>query len=103
MGSRFRMIVNEIDVMQPEKPLPKLPVARAIWEPKPSLAVAAAAWIYAGGAHHTGFSQALTSSHLEDFAGMAGIEYLCIDGDTRLRDFRNELRWNEAAYRLNCH
>jgi len=103
MGNRFRMIVNEIDVTQPEKPLPKLPVARAIWEPRPNLAVAAAAWIYAGGAHHTGFSQALTSSHLEDFAGMAGIEYLCIDGDTRLRDFRNELRWNEAAYRLNCH
>jgi L-arabinose isomerase len=103
MGSRFRMIVNEIDVTQPEKPLPKLPVARAIWEPKPNLAIAAAAWIHAGGAHHTGFSQALTSEHMEDFAGMAGIEYLCIDSATRLREFRNELRWNEAAYRLIRH
>jgi L-arabinose isomerase len=101
MGSRFRMIVNEIDVMQPEKPLPKLPVARAIWEPRPNLQIAAAAWIYAGGAHHTGFSQALTSDHMEDFAGMAGIEYLCIDSATKLREFRNELRWNEAAFLLN--
>ena len=62
--------------------------------------VAASAWIYAGGAHHTGFSQSLTTEHMEDFAGMAGVEFLCIDNDTRLREFRNELRWNEAAYRL---
>jgi L-arabinose isomerase len=67
MGERFRMIVNEIDVIQPEQALPKLPVARAVWLPKPSLKVAAAAWIYAGGAHHTGFSQALTMEHIEDF------------------------------------
>jgi L-arabinose isomerase len=101
MGDRFRMITNEIDVVQPDRPLPKLPVARAVWKPRPDLATAAAAWIYAGGAHHTGFSQALTSEHLEDFAGIAGIEFLCIDADTRLRNFRNELRWNEVAYRLN--
>lgn len=100
MGSRFRMVLNEIDVVQPERPLPKLPVARAVWIPRPDLSTAAAAWIYAGGAHHTGFSQALTTEHLEDFAGMAGMEFLCIDGHTRLREFRNELRWNEAAYRL---
>jgi L-arabinose isomerase len=100
MGNRFRMVVNEIDVMQPERPMPNLPVARAVWIPRPNLAIAAAAWIYAGGAHHTGFSQALNSEHLEDFAAMAGMEFLCIDGDTRLRDFRNELRWNEAAYLL---
>jgi L-arabinose isomerase len=100
MGSRFRMVMNEIDVEQPPEPLPKLPVARALWEPRPDLATAAAAWIYAGGAHHTGFSQALTAEHLQDFADMADIEFLTIDAHTRLRDFRNELRWNDAAYRL---
>ncbi len=99
-GSRFRMIVNEVDVVPPDRPLPHLPVARAVWVPRPNLQIAAAAWIYAGGAHHTGFSQALTMEHMEDFAAIAGIEFLCIDSDTRLRDFRNELRWNEAAYLL---
>ena len=77
---------------------PKLPVARALWVPRPDLKTAAAAWILAGGPHHTGFSQAVTTEHLEDFAEMAGIELLLIDGDTRLREFKNELRWNEAAY-----
>ncbi len=100
MGSRFRMIVNEVDVIAPERALPKLPVARAIWIPKPSLKVAAAAWIYAGGAHHTSFSQALTTEHLEDFAEIAGIEMVVIDGDTRLRQLRHELHWSDAAYKL---
>ena len=100
MGNRFRMIVNEIDVVPPDRPLPKLPVARAVWKPRPDLATAAAAWIYAGGAHHTGFSQALTSEHVEDYSAMANMEFLCIDAGTRLRDFRNELRWNEAAWTL---
>jgi L-arabinose isomerase len=67
--------------------------------PKPDLATAAAAWIYAGGAHHTGFSQSLTMEHLEDFADMADVELLCIDDKTQLRHFRHELRWNAAAYR----
>jgi L-arabinose isomerase len=98
MGNRFRMIVNQIDVVQPDKPLPKLPVARAVWVPRPDLQTAAAAWIYAGGAHHTGFSQALTVEHLQDFADIADLEFLCIDGATQLRQFRNELRWNSMAY-----
>lgn len=100
IGGRFRMIVNEIDVIDPPEPLPNLPVARAVWEPRPNLRTAAAAWIHAGGAHHTGFSQALTAEHLEDFAEMADLEFLTIDSTTDLRRFRNELRWNEAAYRL---
>jgi len=98
MGNRFRLIVNEVDVIQPEEALPKLPVARAVWLPKPSLKVAAAAWIYAGGAHHTSFSQALTTEHLQDFAEIAGVELIRIDADTRLNDFRRLLRWEEAAY-----
>jgi L-arabinose isomerase len=92
MGEKFRLIVNEIDVIQPEAPLPKLPVARAVWLPKPSLKVAAAAWIYAGGAHHTGFSQSLTMEHMEDFAEIAGVELIVIDAETRLRELRRQLR-----------
>ncbi len=100
LGNRFRLIVNLVDVVPPDAPLPKLPVARALWVPRPNLKVAAAAWIYAGGAHHTGFSQSLTAEHLADFADMAGMEYLLIDEDTNLRQFKNELRWNEASYLL---
>ncbi len=100
MGSRFRMIVNELDVVTPEHDFPKLPVARTLWLPKPNLKVAAAAWIYAGGAHHTGFSQALTTEHLRDFAEMARIEFLTIDAETRIPQFRRELLWNDAAYKL---
>lgn len=92
MGDRFRMVVSEADVVEPPEPLPKLPVARALWKPRPDLETAAAAWIHAGGAHHTGFSLALTAEHLEDFAAMAGVECLFIDGETRLRQFRRELR-----------
>lgn len=101
MGSRFRMVVSVVDVIEPLEPLPRLPVARTFWQPRPNLTTAAGAWIYAGGAHHTGLSLALTPEHLEDFAGMAGIEFLLIDERTDLRQFRNELRWNDAAYRLN--
>ena len=100
MGDRFRMIVNTVDVIEPEAPLPKLPVARALWQPHPSLAVGAACWIHAGGAHHTVFSQALSAEHLYDFSEMAGVEYVQIDASTELRAFKNELRWNDAAYRL---
>jgi L-arabinose isomerase len=100
LGNRFRMIVNEVDVVPPDAPLPRLPVARAVWVPKPDLKTAAAAWILAGGAHHTGFSQAATAAHLEDFADMAGLEFLLIGEDTRLAAFKKELRWNEVYYYL---
>jgi len=101
MGSRFRMLVNEVDVIQPEKPLSKLPVASAVWVPRPNLKIAAGGWIMAGGAHHTGFSQAVTTEHLKDFAGMAGLEFLVIDGQTRLADLEKELRWNDLYYHLS--
>ncbi len=100
LGDRFRMIVNEVDVIQPEQKLSKLPVASAVWVPRPSLKVAAHAWILAGGAHHTGFSQSVTTQHLADFAEMAGIEFLVIDNDTRLPEFAKELRWNDLYYHL---
>jgi L-arabinose isomerase len=100
LGNRFRMIINEVDVVQPEKPLENLPVASAVWIPRPDLAVAAGAWILAGGAHHTGFSQSVTQQHLEDFAEIAGLEFLSIDKGTDLVSFKKELRWNEMYYHL---
>ena len=99
MGNRFRMLVNPVNVVAPKEPLPRLPVGRAIWVPEPNLKIAATAWILAGGAHHTGFSQGLTVEHLEDFADMCGIECLVIDKDTTLREFKKELKWSEATYR----
>jgi L-arabinose isomerase len=100
MGNRFRMVVNEVDVIPPDAPLPKLPVARALWVPRPDFKTGLAAWIYAGGAHHTGFSLSLTTEHMNDFAEMGGIEFLRIDANTQLDQFKNELRWNDAYYLL---
>jgi L-arabinose isomerase len=100
MGNRFRFIVNEVEVVGPDKPLNKLPVARAVWKCKPDFQTAAAAWIYAGGAHHTVFSQAVTTEMMEDFAEMTGVEFLVIDDKTSVRDFKKELRSNEAYYGL---
>ena len=100
MGDRFRIIVNEVEVVQPEAPLNKLPVASAVWVPQPDLKTAAAAWILAGGAHHTGFSQVLTREHMNDFAEMGNLEILVIGNDTHLPDFKKELRWNDLYYHL---
>jgi L-arabinose isomerase len=98
MGDRFRLIVNPCQVVACP-PMPKLPVARVLWKPEPDLKHAAAAWIYAGGAHHTGFSMALSERHLRLFADMAGLEYVLIDNEvTDMRKFRQELSWNDAAY-----
>ena len=98
VGNRFRMVVNEVDAVPMDQPLPRLPVARALWLPQPDLKTATTAWILAGGAHHTGFSYALTAEHLEDFAQMAGIEFLLINRDTKLADFKQQLRWNDVYY-----
>ncbi len=100
MGNRFRLLVNPCDVVPPEADLPKLPVARVVWIPKPNLEIAAGAWIHAGGAHHTGFSMAITDEYLEDFAAMAGIECLLIDDKTTIREFKNEIRWNDVYYMI---
>jgi L-arabinose isomerase len=103
MGNRFRLLVNEVQAVNPQKPMPKLPVARVLWKPMPDLSTGAAAWILAGGAHHTVFSQNLSVQHLRDFADMAGIELLCIDKETQLPSFRDQLRWNELYYQLKTH
>ncbi|MBV9442995.1 MAG: L-arabinose isomerase [Acidobacteriaceae bacterium] len=101
VGERFRLVLNEVDVIAPEQPLPRLPVARALWKPQPNLKIAATAWILAGGAHHTGFSQALRPEHLENFAEIAGLEYLLINRETSLAQFRKELKWNDVYYRVS--
>jgi L-arabinose isomerase len=101
MGQRFRMVASVVDVVKTDAPLPKLPVARALWLPRPNLKVAAAAWIFAGGAHHTSFSYAVTAEHLQDFADMAGIEFLLIDENTKVQEFKEKLRWNDLYYHLN--
>jgi L-arabinose isomerase len=97
LGDRFRMVLNEVEVVPPEQPLERLPVARALWKPRPNLKTAAAAWIHAGGSHHPTFSQALTTAHYEDLAEMWGIEFAAIDAETRLREFKSSLRWNDAG------
>ncbi|HNP20929.1 MAG TPA: L-arabinose isomerase [Panacibacter sp.] len=101
MGNRFRLLVNTVDAVAPQHALPKLPVARVLWKPHPNMADGCAAWIYAGGAHHTGYSQNLTAEHLQDFADMAGIECVLISEHTTLRDLKNELRWSDVYYQLN--
>jgi L-arabinose isomerase len=100
LGNRFRMIVNDVEVVKcPD--MPKLPVASVLWKPLPDLKRGAAAWILSGGAHHTGFSTAINSEYLEDFAGMMGIEYILIDEKCDLTSLKNELRWNEISYHIS--
>lgn len=99
LGNRFRLIVNEVDAVKTPK-LPKLPVARAVWECRPDFKTACAAWILAGGAHHTGYSYTVTTEHMDDFATIAGIELAVINGDTKLSQFKQDLRNNEVYYHL---
>ena len=99
MGNRFRLLINEVEAIEPQNELPKLPVARVLWKPYPDMKTGCAAWIYAGGAHHTAYSQNLTAEHLLDFAEIAGLEFVRIGKDTKLDQFRNELRWNEVAFK----
>jgi L-arabinose isomerase len=99
MGNRFRLLVNEVQAVKPKNALPKLPVARVLWKPLPDMQTGCAGWIYAGGAHHTCYSQNLTVEHLQDFADMAGIEFVLIGKDTTIPQLRNELRWNEVVYK----
>ena len=101
IGARFRMLVNDVEAVAPPHDLPKLPVARVLWKPLPDMKTGCAAWILAGGAHHTGYSQNLTAAHMEAFADMAGIEYVRIGAKTDLYTLKNELRWNDVYYQIN--
>jgi L-arabinose isomerase len=100
LGPRFRLIVNSVDCVKPDADMPKLPVARALWIPQPDLKTGAASWILSGGAHHFAFSQALDARYLEDFAEIAGVEYLHIGKNTTVSEMKKELRWNDLYYLL---
>lgn len=99
LGTRFRIIVNELDTVVPPHDMPKLPVAKTLWEPRPNLEVSGAAWIHAGGAHHSAYTQGVTLDQISDFAEMCGVELVVIGEDTNIRSFKQELRVNEAYYR----
>jgi L-arabinose isomerase len=101
MGNRFRLLVNEVEAVTPVHDLPNLPVARVLWKPYPDMQTGCTAWILAGGAHHTCYSQNLTAEHLEDFADMAGIEFVLIGKKTNLYQFKNDLRWSDVYYQIN--
>jgi L-arabinose isomerase len=98
MGNRFRFVVNEVEAVAPEYKLPKLPVARVLWKPKPDMKTGCTAWLLAGGAHHTCFSQNLTVEYIDDFTEIAGVEMAHIGASTNINTFKNELRWNEMYY-----
>jgi L-arabinose isomerase len=100
LGDRFRLVLNEVELVPPPEDLPRLPVARALWRPKPDFATAVEAWLRAGGPHHTVLCRAIGTDVFADLAEIAGIELLVIDDTTRIRDVANELRWNQAYYRL---
>jgi len=100
MGSRFRIIVNTLDVIEPLNSMPKLPVASAYWKAHPNLTDGAAAWIYAGGTHHSAYTLALTPDFIETFAEMADVEYILIDKETKVPELKKELRWNDLYYHL---
>jgi L-arabinose isomerase len=100
LGDRFRLVANTVDVIPPDEPLPRLPVARAVWRPAPDLATSAEAWLTAGGPHHTVLSQAIGVDELVDLAEMSGTELVVVDAGTTPRQFARELRWNQAYYHL---
>lgn len=99
LGDRFRLVANTIEVTAPDEPLPRLPVARAVWKPSPSLATSAESWLTAGGPHHTVLTQGAGVESLRDFATMLQTELLLIDERTTTYDFADRVRWNQAYYR----
>jgi L-arabinose isomerase len=101
LGDRFRLVLNGVEVVAPTGRLERLPVARAVWAPKPDLATAAETWLMAGGPHHTSFSQALQPIHLSEFAEIPGVELLAIGDRTTVSEFKKEMRWNQVYYRLS--
>lgn len=100
LGTRLRLVANLVDTVAPPADLPRLPVARALWQPRPDLATAAEAWLLAGGPHHSCYTQAIDLECLEDLAEMASLELVIIDADTDARSFRRELRWSQVYWHL---
>ncbi len=101
VGGRLRLTANEVDLVDPDEPLPRLPVARAVWVPRPNLTTSAEAWLIAGASHHTVLTTAVGREALADFADMARVELLLIDANTDVRSFANEVRWNQIYWRMS--
>lgn len=101
LGNRFRLLINTVEAITPTEDLPNLPVARVLWKAHPDVKTAAAAWILAGGAHHTCYSQNLSTQYLENYAEMANIEYVLIDESTKIHSFKQTLKWNDLYYKFN--
>jgi L-arabinose isomerase len=100
LGTRLRLVANQVELIEPDAPLPNLPVARAVWQPRPDFATAAASWLLAGGPHHTCLSSAVDPQAVHDFADMAELELVMIDGAADVNAIKRELRWNHAYYHL---
>jgi L-arabinose isomerase len=100
MGSRFRLVANEVRVVEPDAELTKLPVSCAVWEPMPSWSTSAEAWLMAGAPHHTVLTTAVTTDTIEDFAAMTDTELLVIDAGTTVRGFEHELKWNDVYHHV---
>jgi L-arabinose isomerase len=100
LGDRFRLVANEVDLVPPDEPLPRLPVARAVWRPRPDFHTSAESWLSAGGPHHTVLTTAVGAEELTDLAEMTRTELLLIDGSTTRARFADQIRWNQAYYRL---
>lgn len=100
LGDRFRFVANEITVVPPDEDLPKLPVARAVWEPAPDLATSAEAWMLAAGSHHTVLTTAVSLEAVEHLARMTASELVLIDASTTIRRHRADLEAGAAYHRL---
>ena len=101
LRDRFRLTANVVEVVEPDQPLPNLPVARAVWRPAPDLATSASCWLAAGAAHHTVMTTAVPLEAWHDFAAIAGVELAVIDEQTTARRFEDELRWSAVYYRVS--
>lgn len=98
---RFRLLMNVVDVVEPDGSLKDLPCARGLWVPRPNLKESAECWLRAGGSHHTCMTTSVGREVWEDFARIAGVELATIDENTTPRDFERDLQISEMYHRLN--
>lgn len=99
LGNRFRMITAELQAVDKPQDMPNLPVGHVFWKLEPDFDTGTQAWILSGGAHHNVFSLDIDADMLRTFAEYFGIEFININAKTELATLKNELRWNDVAYR----
>lgn len=100
MGGRLRMIIQDIECVEPIYEMPNLPVARVMWKAMPDLKTGAECWIYAGGAHHTVLTYTVTAEQMIDWAEMMDIEYVHINKDTTVQNLKQLLFLQDIAWKL---